>query len=526
MTHDVVIIGAGHNGLVCATYLAKAGLKVCVLEKSADVGGPVTTRELWPGFHLSVASFWMSLLQPKIMIDLKLREHGVKVIDTPPGFQPFADGRSLIFWPEVEKMAAEIRKFSEQDADAYPRFVAHMEALIPYLRKLLFEVPMDPTSGRIKDLAKSAALVWRYREIGPKFYDLWDLITLSAHDFLKRWFVSPEILTVFGCYASGSGGNIGPKSPGSAYVLARPYLRDGTTEAGPGGLVQGGMGSIAKALRQVAEEHGVVIRTSAPVAKVVVDHGVATGVMLENGERIAARAVVSNANAKTLFLRLIDPADLPQEIIGAAERIRTESSCFKINLGVSALPKWTALALRGHEGAPGSITIAESLDELQLAFEDAGHGRMAERPYLWILTPSAFDSTVAPEGAHTMSIFGGHVPYQLKSGAWDDAARERLFSIVIDQIERYAPGFGTSVLHRQVLVPPDLEAMFDLPGGHVHHGELSVDQMFFRRPFAHYADYRAPIAGLYQCGASTHPGGGVTGVPGHNAAQVIAADLK
>lgn len=525
MTYDVVIIGAGHNGLVCASYLAKAGLKVCVLEKNAEVGGPVTTKELWPGFRLSVASFWMSLLQPKIMLDLKLGEHGVRVIDTPPGFQPFLDGRSLIFWPEVDKMAAEIRKFSAHDAENYPKFVAHMESLIPYLRRLLFEIPMDPTSGRVKDLAKSASLVWRYRDIGPKFYDLWDLLTLSAYDFLKRWFISSEILTVFGCYASGSGGNIGPKSPGSAYVLARPYLRDGTTAAGPGGLVQGGMGSITNALKCVAEELGVNIQTSMPVAKVLVEKGVATGVKLENGECVMARAVVSNANAKTLFLRLLDGKEVSTEVIGAAKRIRTESSCFKINLAISALPQWSALASQGHGDNPGSITIAESLDELQLAFESAGHGEMAERPYLWILTPSAFDRTVAPEGRHTMSIFGGHVPYRLKSGAWDDEARERLFKIVIRQIERYAPGFGANVLHKQVLVPPDLEAMFDLPGGHVHHGELSIDQIFFRRPFAHYADYRAPVGRLYQCGASTHPGGGVTGIPGHNAAQVIISDL-
>ena len=524
--YDVVVIGAGHNGLVCAAYMAQAGLRVCVVERSGEIGGPVQTKELWPGFHLSVASFWMSLLQPKIMIDLKLREHGVKVIDTPPGFQPFRDGRSLVFWPDVARMAEEIRAFSAHDAAAYPAFVAHMEALVPHLRKLLFEVPVDPTTGRLKDLAKTASFAWRFRSIGPSFYDLWDLLTLSAHDYLKRWFNSPEILTVYGCYASGSGGNIGPKSPGSAYVLARPYLRESDTEAGPGGLVEGGMGSIARALGAAAKERGVEIRVNAPVSKVQVKDGAAVGVELASGERISARAVVSNANAKTLFLRLLNPQDLPPDVVAAAERIRTESSCFKINLAASTLPAWTALASRGMQGPPGSITIAESLDELQLAFEAAGHGRMAEKPYLWILTPSAFDPTVAPPGRHTVSIFGGHVPYRLASGAWDDAARERLYEIVMTQIERYAPGFAAHVLHKQVLVPPDLEAMFDLPGGHVHHGELSLDQIFFRRPFAHYADYRSPIKGLYQCGASTHPGGGVTGVPGYNASRVVVGDLK
>ena len=524
---DAVIIGAGHNGLVCATYLAKAGLKVAALERRDMVGGPVVTQEVWPGYRISVAAFWMSLLQPKIMLDLDLRRHGIEVLETPPGFQPFADGSSLVFWSDPQRMVEEIHKFSAADAEAYPRFVAHMERLMPYLRRLLFEIPVDPTTGRLGDIWRTLSFAWRFRDIGGQFYDVWDLLTLSAHDFLRRWFESETMLTVLGCYASGSGGNISPKTPGSAYVLARPLLRDGTTSAGPGGLVKGGMGAVTQAIRRAAEEAGVTIRTRAEVVRVIIESSAARGVELKDGEQIEAKVVIANANARTTFLRLIDKSHLPETFVQAVKRIRTDSSCFKINLATDQLPRWSAYEARGLDAAnPGSITIAENLDELEEAFQSARLGRIAPRPYLWILTPSAFDPTVAPEGKHVISVFGGHVPYKLRDRDWDEAAKDELYDIVMRQISRYAPGFGNSVIHKQILVPQDLERMFDLPGGHVHHGELSIDQIFFRRPVARYADYRSPIANLYQCGASTHPGGGVTGVPGHNAARVILRDIK
>jgi phytoene dehydrogenase-like protein len=523
---DALIVGAGHNGLVCATYLGKAGLKVCVLERRSVVGGPVVSEELWPGFTVSTASFWMSLLQPKIMIDLDLRRHGIEVIDTPPGFQPFADGRSLVFWPDTDRMVAEIKQFSAADAEAYPGFVAHMAGLIPHLRRLLFETPTDPTTGKAGDVLRTISLAWRFRDLGPRLYDIWDLLTLSAHDFLRRWFESETMLTALGCYASGSGGNISPKTPGSAYVLARPLLRDANTVAGPGGLVRGGMGAISQAMLRAAKEAGVTVQTEAEVAQIEIRDRRAYGVTLAHGEKIEADIIVSNANAKTLFLRLVNRRWLPEEVVSAVHRIRTTSSCFKINLATDQLPHWTAYpAARVGASHPGSITIAENLHELEDAFEAARHGKIADRPYLWILTPSAFDPTVAPQGKHVVSIFGGHVPYQLRDRDWSSETREELYDVVMRQISRYAPGFGNSVIHKQILVPPDLERIFDLPGGHVHHGELSLDQIFFRRPIAHYANYRSPIANLYQCGASTHPGGGVTGVPGHNAARAILKDL-
>ncbi|MFO0995298.1 MAG: NAD(P)/FAD-dependent oxidoreductase [Alphaproteobacteria bacterium] len=525
-TYDVVIVGGGHNGLVAAAYLGKAGLKVCVLERRGIVGGASITEEVWPGYKVSVAAYTMVMLQPKIMIDLDLRRHGIEVLEGGPSFQPFEDGRSLVFWPDVARMAEEIRKFSAADAEAYPRFVAHMDRLMPHIRRLLFETPVDPTTGRIKDLAKALRLAWRFRSIGRQAYDIWDLLTLSAHDYLKRWFESDQMLTAYGSYASGSAGYISPKTPGSAYVLARPLMRDPNTAAGPGGLVRGGMGAVTQALLKAATEAGVEVITNRPVAKIDIEAGRARGVILEGGERIAANVVAVNAHAKHLYLKMIDRQWLDDDIVAAAKRMRTDSIAFKINVAASALPRWKAYdSRRLNDPDPGSITLAENSDELEDAFFSARNGEMAKRPYLWIVTPTAVDPSLAPPGQHILNIMGGHVPYQLKGREWDEAAREELFQIVMRQICRYAPGFDQAVTHRQILTPKDIEAQFALPGGHVHHGEMSIDQVFFRRPVARYADYRTPVKSLYLCSASAHPGGGVSGVPGHNAAREILKDL-
>lgn len=525
--YDAVIVGAGHNGLVCAAYLGKAGLNVCLVERRPVVGGAAVTEEIWPGFQISVASYWMSLLQPKIMIDLDLRRHGIEVIETPPAFQPFEDGRSLVFWPDSDRMIEEIGRFSRADAVAYPRFIAHMQGLMPYLRRLLFETPVDPTTGRLKDVARTASLIWRFKGMGARFYDLWDLLTLSAHDYLRRWFESEQVLTAYSSYTSGSAGAISPKTPGSAYVLMRPLLRDSTTPAGPSGLVKGGMGSVARALLKAATAAGATVLTGRTVARIDIEDGHARGVVLESGERIASDIVVCNADAPSLYLGLIDRKWLDEEVLQAVTRIRTDSIAYKMNLTASALPHWTAYDARGlNDPIPGSVTLAENTSELEEAFQAAKNGRFGQRPYLWITTPSAFDPTVAPPGQHVLNIMAGYVPYKLRDREWDQPAREELFQIVMRQICRYAPGFDKAVTNWQVLLPPDIERMFGMTGGHVHHGEMSLDQTFFRRPLAHYADYRTPIRKLYVCGASSHPGGGVTGVPGHNAAREILRDRK
>ncbi len=524
--YDAVIIGAGHNGLVCACYLAKAGLKVCLVERQPFVGGAAISREVWPGYKVSVASYWMSLLQPKIMLDLDLLNNGVEVIPVPPSFHPFESGKSILYWPDEARMVAEIAQFSAKDAANYPKFVKHMEELVPYVRQLMFETPIDPTTGKIKDISKAMGLAWRMKGIGGRVYDLWDLLTLSAHEYLRRWFESDEILTAYGSYASGSSGIISPKTPGSAYVLARPLMRDNNTAAGGGGLIRGGMGSISEALLKVARGLGAEVITGHSVAKVDIRNGKAQGVVLDNGDRIEADTVISNTGAKITYLNLIGEENLPAQVVEQVERHRTDSISFKINLAANELPRWASYdARRLNDRNPGSITIAENSDELEEAFASARNGEMAKRPYLWITTPSAFDSTVAPEGKHVVQIMGGHVPYKLNGREWNDETRQELLDIVLAQIERYAPGFAAEVTKAQVLTPPDIEKMFAMTGGHVHHGEMSLDQQFFRRPIAHYADYRTPVKSMYMCGAACHPGGGVTGVPGHNAAREILSDL-
>jgi phytoene dehydrogenase-like protein len=524
--YDAVIVGAGHNGLVCGAYLAKAGLRVCALERRHAIGGPAVTEEVWPGYRVSVASFIMTLLQPKVMLDLELQKFGLEVIELPPTLQPFPDGSRLIFWSGMERMQGEIARFSRRDAEAYPRYVSHMEGLMPILRRLLFEIPVDPTSGRPRDLARTATLLWRFRDVGSKLYDIWDLLTLSAHDFLSRWFESEHMLAALGSYASGSGGNIGPKSPGSAYVLARPLLRDQTTAAGPNGLVRGGMGSIAQAIARSGARYGLETRTAAEVKRVVVEEGRATGVELASGEAIRARVVIANASAKTTFLKLLPPDLLPDGFARDIRHYRTESTAFKINLAAEQPPRFTAFEAENPGFAyPGAIVIAPSVDRLERILATAKSGQMPAEPYLWMMVPTLFDATLAPPGKHVVSILGGHVPYRLRDREWDDEAREDLFRMVMRALHEYAPGFSNSVTHKQVLTPVDLERLFDLPGGHVHHGDMSVDQIFCKRPAPHFADYRSPIPGLYQCGASTHPGGGVTGVPGHNAARVVLRDL-
>lgn len=526
MSYDAVIIGAGHNGLVCAAYLAKAGAKVCLVERQPFVGGAAITRELWPGFKVSVASYWMSLLQPKIMLDLDLLKHGVEVIDVPPSFHPFENGKSVVAWPDEGRFTAELARFSVRDAENYPKFTAHMAELIPYVRRLMFETPIDPSTMRPRDLAKTLGLAWRMRDIGGKVYDLWDLLTLSAHDFLKRWFESDEVLTYLGSYASGSAGLISPKTPGSAYVLARPLMRDNATAAGGGGLVRGGMGAISEALLKVVTLYGGEVITGRSVERVEIRGGAVTGVRLDEGQVIEATRVISNAGAKLTYNRLIGDEHLPAEVVGQVARHRTTSIAFKINLATSALPRWTAFDARGEANPnPGSITIAENSDELEEAFAMAQGGEISRRPYLWITTPSEYDASVAPPGKHVVQVMGGHVPYRLNDRDWTDESRGELLRIVLDQICRYAPGFDREVIHAQVLTPPDIEEMFAMAGGHVHHGEMSLDQVFFRRPIAHYADYRTPVRNMYMCGAACHPGGGVTGVPGHNAAREILRDM-
>jgi phytoene dehydrogenase-like protein len=525
--YDVVIVGAGHNGLVCGTYLAKAGLSVCLLERRDIVGGAVVSEEVWPGYKISVASFVMSLLQPRIILDLELKVHGLDVIPMPPTFQPFPDGRHLVLWPDVRKTCAEIAKFSSKDAAAYPDYVATLEGMVPFLRRLLWEIPFDPVSGRFTDVLKALNFAWRFRDVGRRLYDIYDLLTLSAYDFLSRWFESPQVMAALGSYTSGSGGNISPMSPGSAYVLARTMLRDNETPAGGWGLVRGGMGSITQAILASGKRHGLQVRTGCEVQRIIVRGGRAAGVALQNGEEVYAKTIVSNAPAQVTFQDLLEPGELEPGFLSAIKRFRTKSSCFKINVAAERAPHYPTFD-RADIGFdyPVATVIAPTVEYLEKAFDESKYGGIAQEPYLWVLVPSVLDPTLAPPGKHVVSIFGGHVAHTLKQGSWDNGGRQQLWDNVVRTVSRLAPDFGDQVIDKQILTPVDIERIFALPGGHVQHGEISLDQIFLKRPVPGFASYRAPISDLYVCGASAHPGGGVTGVPGYNAARVILKDLR
>jgi phytoene dehydrogenase-like protein len=523
-TYDAVIIGGGHNGLVCGAYLSRSGRKVLVLERRALVGGAAVTEELWPGYHLSTASYTMGLLQPRIILDLQLQRHGFKILNPPPMFMPLEGGRCLVFHDDLKRTCEQIAGFSSRDAQAYPRYREHMQRLGLLFRELLFEVPPDLEAGGVRELLRLVQLAWRHRRMRDRLYDLYDAMTLSAYDFLARWFESDEMRAALGFYASGGGANSGIRSPGSAYVLLRSFVRDHTTAAGGAGFVQGGMGSISNAIAAAGAVHGMEVRTGASVASVDVRDGRAAGVTLESGERIVAKVVIANASAQTLFRQLVDPAHLPDGFLEQVAHIRDESTVFKLNLALDRLPVFKGFDAGEHGFSyPAQVRLGPSTDYIEKAFDPSKYGDFARRPVMTIVTPSVVDPSLAPPGKHVMSIMGQHAPYFLRGRSWDDA-RGELHEAALETLEEFAPGFTSTIAHQQLLTPVDFERIFDLPHGHVHHAELSADQIFFRRPVRKYSDYRTPIRGLYECGASTHPGGGVTGVPGLNAAKVILSD--
>jgi phytoene dehydrogenase-like protein len=524
--HDAIIVGGGHNGLVCGAYLAKAGLRALVLERRTLIGGACVTEETWPGYKVSTGAYVMSLMQPKIMLDLELKRHGLTVLPTPPSFLPMSACKSIVFWPEEERICAEFAQFSKNDAAAYPEYMRVLRSLTPFIRQIIWETPPNIASSRLRDLWQTARFLFRQRRYADRLYAIYDILTMCAFDYLKKWFESDEVITALGYYAPGSGTNVSMKTPGSAFALIRPLVRDNTTAAGSGGLVRGGMGSISNAIAASGREHGLEIRTDADVTRIDCSEGVATGVTLRSGERLESNCVIANTDAKTTFLKLAADSGLPDGFIREVKAIRTQSSIFKVHLAVRQLPQYTAFSAneRGFS-YPASVRIAPNIDYLERAYSDYREGRFSQRPFLAIFAPSLIDDTVAPKNMHILSIMGGHAPYALKHGNWDDA-RESLLATTLDTIEQFAPNFRRHVAHSEVLTPLDLEMRFGLPNGHVHHGDLTIDQQFIRRPVGGFADYRTPIRRLYLCGSSTHPGGGVTGVPGHNAAQEILKDRR
>ena len=526
--YDVVIIGGGHNGLICGAYLAKAGLKVVVVEQHDVVGGAAVTQEFHPGFRASTFSYLMSLLHPKIIDQLHLRDHGLTILPCSDMFSPLEGDDYIVYSDDIARTRDSFARFNARDAAIYPEFNAYLYEAAEVIRKLLFETPPDPTRRDWKTYKQIGSLLWKYRKIGGRFFQIYDILTMSADDYLRRWFEDPRIRAVLAYYASiGTFG--GPKTPGSAYVIMHHIMGE-HEGAGGWGFIRGGMGKITEAIAASGRLDGLEIVTGAWVEEVKVANGRVTGIATRDGREYDARVVVSNASAKALYLDMIDARHLPDELLRDIRNMRTFSTAFKINIACERPPRYPGLQKAVDAGALGDFTYptyvhcAPDIDYLEQAYDDAKHGWYSTNPFMTPVVPTIVDDTLAPEGKHVVNLFGGHAPYELKNGRWEDE-KENFTKNVFRTLDRFAPGFSDGILGSEVMVAPDIEARVNLPQGHIFHGELALDQLFFKRPAPHYADYRGPLGGLYMCGSSCHPGGGVSGIPGHNAAREILKDL-
>ena len=526
---DVLIIGAGHNGLVCASYLAEAGLKVRMVERRSVVGGAAVTEEFHPGFKNSVASYAVSLLNPKVIADLDLYANGLALVErSMPNFWPLgtAPGAYLKFTYDRAEMQAEFARHSQRDADALPAYADAIERAAAVLRGLVLETPPN-LGGGLRDIWRAVRTGARLRRLSDADRAmLLDLFTKSAAEFLGRWFEHPAIIGAFafdgivGSYASAY-------TPGTAYVLLHHVFGELNGKPGYWGHPIGGMGAITQAMRRVAEKRGVVIETDAPVKRVLAEDGRAAGVELENGTIIRARMVAANVNPKLLFTKLVDGDAQPPAFRAHMENYACASGVLRMNVALDELPDFSCLPGKdaGDHHRSG-IIFGPDVDYLDRAYMDARREGWSRTPVIEMQIPSTMDDTLAPPGKHVASLFCQYFAPELPGGrSWDDA-REEAADVIIETIDRYAPNFKKSVLGRQVLSPLDLERVFGLTGGDIFHGRLSLDQMFSARPALGYADYRTPIKGLYLCGAGAHPGGGVTGAPGHNAAREILRDFR
>jgi phytoene dehydrogenase-like protein len=522
VTWDVVIIGAGHNGLTCAAYLAAAGLRVKVVERRAVVGGAAVTEMFHPGFRNSVAAYTVSLLSPRIIQDLELPAYGLRIVDRRmQNFLPLPDGRALRLPGDAAARTREIAAFSPRDAASLPGYNAMLDEAAALIRAVWHKTPPN-RGGGIGAMAAGfdlGRLLWRMPVETQR--DLMALMGESAGDLLDRWFESDPVKAVFG-WDSIVGNYAGPYAPGSSYVLLHHVVGESNGKPGAWGHAIGGMGAITQAISASARARGAEIATGAPVAEVLVEGGRACGVALADGTVIRARAVISNLNPKLLFRDLVDPSLVEPDFHSRMANWRCRSGTFRMNLALSGLPDFTASPNRdGIDHLTSGILIAPSLDYMERAYEDARRFGWSREPVVELLIPSTLDDSLAPPGAHVASLFCQHVSPDLA-----DADRETVADLMIATVERHAPGFAALVLGRQVLSPLDLERQFGLVGGDIFHGALALDQLFSARPTLGYADYRTPIAGLYQCGAGTHPGGGVSGAPGHNAAHEVLADFR
>ncbi|HUK17370.1 MAG TPA: NAD(P)/FAD-dependent oxidoreductase [Bryobacteraceae bacterium] len=517
--YDVIVIGGGHNGLVTAAYLARAGRKVLVLERRELVGGCSVTEALWPGYRVSTAAYLTSLLQERIVNDLDLPRYGYRVDAKDPAFfSAFPDGRHFFMWQDRARTLAEIAKFSKHDAEVYPAYEDQIERLSSVVEELLLTTPPAFPPDGIGALIDYLKLAGKLRRLPPRdSVALVKIFTQSAAEFLDEWFESEEVKVTLATDGV-IGANGGPRSPGTAYILLHHCMGGVAGHRGLWGFVRGGMGAVSESIAAAARAAGAEIRTDAAVSRVLVRSGRACGVVLANGEEIEAGAVASNLDPQLTFLNLLDPLDLPPDFVTAIRNFRIEGTSCKINLALNGLPKFTAYPETPGPQHRATMHICPNIEYVERAWDDAKYGRPCSRPLLELTIPTMYDPSLAPPGKHVMGIFLQYAPYTLREGTWDEL-REPFGDRVVALIEEYAPGFGLLIEHRQVLSPLDLERRFGITGGNIFHGEMSLDQMFVMRPVAGWARYRTPVRGLFLCGSGAHPGGGVMGAPGYNCAR-------
>jgi phytoene dehydrogenase-like protein len=522
--YDVIVIGAGHNGLVNAAYLAKAGLKVLVLERRPVIGGATVTEEVFPGYKFSVFSYVVSLLRPEIIRDLDLPGHGLTILPLESTLTPLPDGDYLYRDEDHFRTMRDIARFSPRDADAYEDYSRMMYFMAKAVKYILGIPPPNPTSMNPFDLRNLYRIAEHFLGLeGEQFTTLVRLMTMSSADFLERWFESEPLIGTLS--ASGIIGTyLGPRSPGTAYVLLHHYMGEIDGAYRSWGFAKGGTGGIAQAISRSAQSLGVEVRTDAPVERVLVRGDRAAGVLLENGDEIGADIVVSSLDPKQTFLKLVDASLLPGDLVDAIQKYNIRGSSGKVNLALDCAPELACMPGIGAH-LRGAISISPNVDYIERAYDDAKYGDFSQKPYIDIVIPSMIDPDMAPPGKHVMSCFVQYAPYELKGNTWEQS-REAFGDRVVDTLAEYFPNLKEIILHRQVLTPWDMEQIAGLSQGNIFHGELSLSQLFFLRPAPGYARYRTPIPGYYQCGSGTHPGGGISGAPGRLAALEILKDRR
>ena len=525
MVYDAVIIGAGHNGLVAACYLARAGLKVCVVEKNDWVGGAAVSRSLYPGFTYSNCSYVSSLFRPEIMRDLELPKHGLQVLPYEGGAVFMEGGDYLGMHRDHDANRREIARHSKRDAEAYDRYARDVLRHCRFIRPMLLRTPPDPSSFRPRDLAELAWLgkqMFGLSEAG--MYDMIRFWTMSISDYLDEYF-EHQTVKAYQAVASIIGTALGPMSPGTAYVLLHHAMGDVDGKVGAWGFARGGMGAITRALAASLAASGGEVRLGHGVEKILVRGGRAVGVELGNGDQVRGLRVVSNMDVKRTFLKHVAEDELPGAFVARVKKFKIRGSSGKLNIALDCAPKFTALP----EGSPhlkGDLHFTDSIEKMERAYDDWKGGNFSRDPFQDMMIPTMIDPTMTPPGKHFMSCFVQYAPPKIQGGEWTDADRDAFGAACIDQIERYAPGFKSSILHVEVRTPRELEAEVGLTEGNIFQGELTFDQLLFNRPVPGYAQYRSPIKDLWMCGSSTHPGGGVMGAPGRNAAAEILRDIR